>query len=216
LKERILENLLDNNSYPWLKETILQEIFFDINTHLNETDYNNFICFATTIFDTHSTEYWISWRDWKNSIQKFLFPEKYRINETADENESELKNELALLYTQFVNRTDNNVLENLYEELKLTEWDKKIFSIAGFDEKSDFNDPFLQVDLTIGMNRFQIFWDKAISFLTESQIDELYQICNAIHLGKKTQKNNLSTNDKANENSLKLPILMKRCVKDLQ
>lgn len=187
LKKRINENLNQTGQYPWLKEAILETFLFDIKTELGENNYINFICFATTIFDSPSNKSWLAWRDWKNTLQETLYAEKYQTNHFVGDRLANRRKELALLYKErLFFKEQYNMLENFYDKLELTEWDKKIFDLAEFDEKSDFNDPYLQIDITMDMNNFQLFWEKHILSLPKEELNQLYEICNEINLSKNT------------------------------
>src|SRR5687768_13469442 len=67
LKRRVTENLNNGKNFPWLDEKIVQEFSEDIRLELCEKNYDNFVCFATTIFDNRGDQ-WMAWSHWKDAL----------------------------------------------------------------------------------------------------------------------------------------------------
>jgi hypothetical protein len=184
IKKRVSENLNPKGYFPNLDFNIKAILLNDIKRMFLETDYHNFYHFVTTIYDTHFEGIWGDWKKWQNALFKFIYAKKYNIENlyTTNSQLSVLSDNIREDYeSRVMNKQADLWLTGLYENFKYSLWDKYIFEIAEFDEQSDFNDPFLQLDFTMDMNRFQIFWENSIVSLPESDLNLLYNVCSIIN-----------------------------------
>ncbi len=188
LKSQVNRHLQNEKKYPWLSKKVYDLFLFEINEKLTERDYKNFVCFATSIFETSNVEC-LSWKYWKDSFQKFLYPEKYYLPILKH---LKLEKKRVLLKEAFENdraAKDSYSIYELYsirDKKSFSAWDKKILDIATLPDDDFDTDFFLDIDFTIDNNIFQLFWEKYVSPLHKDELEELYLICNSLHLSTNT------------------------------
>lgn len=194
LKTIIKQNLQEKGEFPWLKETVKEEVLHQVNKEFSTSDFNNFYYFCTTVFDTASEGIWSLWMNWKDSLLKFLDPQKYWIDDNLFflREAMILREKLVSAYqTRKFDSQSQKLLNDIYDgDFNFSEWDLKIFDFANFKVDclldDDYSDPFLQLDLTANMNQFQQFWEENILELNEVEIQLLYGLCNKLNLDRNT------------------------------